>query len=451
MNGIYKRKNVEGKSASSPLVMDIVVAKHVSKVSSWAAKSAHTSVLVSEHKVHIEAVGRCIRADVEKVTEGAEGAATSRQINICADLSRSNILNVAIDSLKGGEKTLELSARIDARSAAQTLALGARWNPAYSRKLLQTLLQIKQGQSTSSDIAQQIAQHELVQEISSKYSAVFASLLANAAEPFVEVCKEVMPIAQEYGITSQQIKQWTSSAWAPIARFVQSSQQYGRENIEQVEAAYEEAVEAVKRVCGKSAGCQAVSKALYEGNDELARLASSSLVSLLKKTHRFVVRSKGRLIEQMPSLANAHNWQMPSFVPSVVSQALKSSAQAVYSWSQQAFFKPSGPFAGIVAHIESIARELVNSSSTKNIRWERIEGAIEDALKLVSSPSAWASSVRVLVWDPTNGQLQMEVKSPQTATSTAIYDNEKESSSPSSWYNGINSYDRYANKARFFQ
>ena len=435
------------------MVMDLTIKKSISKHSnSYSSSSKSQPMLVSEHKVHIESTDRCIRAEIED----AQKISSSRQVNLCADLKRANIFNLDIDSISGnGQKTAEFSARLDAKSAAKTLALGARWNPVYSRKLLQTLLNIKES-SSSEDLVDQISRHEVVQELSAKYSALFRSLFANAAQPLTEVAKELAPIAAEYGLTEEVLQKWTAAAWAPIASAIDSVSEYSRENIDQLTGAYTEAVEEVKKACARSASCRSVSEALEKGNEEVARLASRSIVGLLQKTHRFVVKTKGgALLEKL----NAEEVleQLQAMVPEPVTEAIKSAAQTAYGWARDVTLNPSGPFAGVLRHLESIFGELIKGGS-ESIRWERIESSVSEAVHLLTSPSAWASSVRVLLWDPVNGQLAVEVKSPQTFTTAAAIagmgsnetENINSNSSSSSWLNGINSYDRYAAKARFF-
>lgn len=453
VSGIYKRKDI--KEEGSPMVMDLTIKKSISKHSNsyYSSSSKSQPMLVSEHKVHIESTDRCIRAEIEDVQK----ISSSRQVNLCADLKRANIFNLDIDSISGnGQKTAEFSARLDAKSAAKTLALGAHWNPVYSRKLLQTLLNIKESASTSEDLVEQISRHEVVQELSAKYSALFRSLFSNAAQPLTEVAKELAPIAAEYGLTEEVLQKWTAAAWAPIGAAIDSVSEYSRENIDQLIGAYTEAVEEVKKACARSTSCRSVSEALEKGNEEVARLASRSIVGLLQKTHRFVVKTKGgALLEKLK--AEEVLEQLQAMVPEPVTEAIKSAAQTAYGWARDVTLNPSGPFAGVFRHLENIFGELIKGGSD-SIRWERIESSVSEAVHLLTSPSAWASSVRVLLWDPVNGQLAVEVKSPQTFTTAAAIagmgsnetENINSNSSSSSWLNGINSYDRYAAKARFF-
>ena len=407
--------------------MDFVVAKFVAKHQSWTSKSAQ-HVLASEHKVHVESVGKCIRADIEDAQSQDD---TTRQVNICADLSRSNLVNIAIDSMRNGQKIGEFSARLDARSVAQTLKLSLRWNPEYSRKLLATLLQLNQ--QNQQVLSEHITQHELIQELIHKYTVVVQRLAQDFAyEPLVKILiEEILPVVEEFGLTPEVINRYVTIAWEPMERVFEFIRVYLVDNVEQWERAYAEWIAQWQRTCARSKTCTKASQLMYalQNSEELSRLIAEPVVALLQKSHRIVARSHGKLIRHLPEI------NLSQFVPESVREFVRYTFETTVTWTRQALVDPRNPFSGVLQRVETIARELFASNQFRQVRWERIQEATQEAVRLLFSPSAWSSSVRVLIWDPQNGQLQVEIKSPANSTNinTEIPESTTTQTRPSLW------------------
>jgi len=200
-----------------------------------------------------------------------------------------------------------------------------------------------------------------------------------------------------------------------VEQFVEQIVAFVQENWQQLQGAYEEWILQASRVCGQSQTCTRITQLVdtIQNTDDFARLVAEPLVRLLQRSHRLVARSQGKLIRNLPFQFN-----LTQFVPQVVQDWLQTTTETVYQIARNLWFNPQNPFTGIWQHLEQIAQELTQTTQWRQVQWERIEQALEQSIQLLVSPSVWASSVRVLIWDPQSGQLQVEIRSPQSLISS---------------------------------
>src|SRR5699024_5077365 len=106
-------------------------------------------------------------------------------------------------------------------------------------------------------------------------------------------------------------------------------------------AATDDYIQAISRSCARSSTCSKASSAFWSltNTEELAQLAAQPVVSLLQKTHRFVVRSQGKLVEKMPEM------NLEQFVPEAIQRYITNTVDTLYTWARQAAFDPQSPFA----------------------------------------------------------------------------------------------------------
>ena len=398
-----------------------MVNRHQSK---WTSGNQEP-VLVAEHKIHLETVGRCIRAEIEDTrqinNENSRGG-NIQQVNLCVDMSRSNLVNLAVDSIENGQKETQFDARVDSRSALRALRLSLQWNPRYSRQILTTLLSLNQ--QSQQTLIDQLSEQEFIQEFLHKYSIILRQLTHGLAiEPLQTiVIDELLDITRELGFTSQVIR----NTIEPLRQWLEVIVRYYLDNVQRLQSVYQEWIANVDRLCVQSKTCTKIQRLVetVQNTDDLSRLITEPLVQLLQNSHRFVTHSQGKLAYRFPQISRL--WE--KFVPLAIQDLFQATIQTVYDVARNLWLNPQNPFAVLWQQVEQIVRELTQTDEWRQVRWERIQEALEQSAKLLFSPSVWTSSVRVLNWDPQNGQVQLEIRSPSTVQQEHLVNNSQSTS-----------------------
>ncbi|KAI2809838.1 hypothetical protein BLOT_000990, partial [Blomia tropicalis] len=380
MNGTYKLDDYENK-----FIMDFVLQKFVDKFHSWSSQTPEP-VLIQKHQVHLEQSDNCIRTLIEDVKTTERNS--KRQINICTNFDKANLVNIEVNSFIDGQKTTEFNAQIDARSAIQALRLSFQWNPEYFSKILNTMLNLKD--FNQQEFIEQLAHNEFVQELIHKYNIIGEKLIYNfTKESFIKIfIEEIFPIIEEFGFNKQIIDQLIDIILEPVIHNWQTARRLVTEIFDEWKHTFDQWINEWILSCHQSNTCVRFTQMInaIENSEHLSQMIAEYAVQWLKDTHDFVAHSNGKLVQNFKCVSN------------VIRRIL---------------FNSQNPLHGIFNHIESIINELFQTSNWRNVQWERVQNSIEQAIRLLASPSNWQSSIRVLHWDPSNGHVQLEIKTPK--------------------------------------
>lgn len=375
VNGQYKTK-----SSTKDLVLDCIVNKFTKRPRS------QQMVLEKEHKVHVETQGKCLRADIEDT----QNTDTYRQVNICLDADRANIINVAVDTIRNGEKTTDLKIRLDTQSVTNTLKLYLRWNPKYGQKLLSIILSVVRQE-------QWLTSSELVQEVCHKYLLLLEKLYDSQYQKFI--VEELIQIIDELNINLEQ--------WYELCQYylITPFEQYNEVVCNLVKQLTQNGFRCLREIC------ECIQQFCYrfkplkwfcelftsiDSVEQLRQIVAERLVEALQRTHRFVATSRsGRYIRQL--------------IPNIsIPEPIEKLTCKVYEMFSKVLLDNTA-FRQLWRHCERIINELYQSSELNTINWDRVNQSIQEALNVLFNPVGLKSTGRVLVWDPQQGELQLEI------------------------------------------
>ncbi|OTF83175.1 hypothetical protein BLA29_001310, partial [Euroglyphus maynei] len=367
--------------------------------------------LKGQYKVHVEAKDQCIRAEIVRDSTSAsekyeqqsslEGSYT-QQFSFCMEDDKSNILNVAIDSIKNGQKTTDLNVRLDTREVVNSIILSLKWNPRYEQTYYgQIFEQLRHG--LKHEVAEEIRHvvrtlrqilFEQQEEIS-RYQ-VLAERLTQSAEDF-------------FGLESGEMQQLLNElVTEPLFSTLESLYRYGYEYgyvVEQYRQKVKHFIRKVEYECYQSDVCRQSAEALveaYKTPERFVSTVSDYFVQALQHTHRFVSTStSGRLIRSLFPSTFFEN--LPELLHQVNYYVLQSYTKMVHG---------NYPLAEFLNNLEQISHEMLVATHWRQVQWHQVKEAIGKMIELTVSPWRYTSTIRVLVYDPKQGQLQIELYGP---------------------------------------
>lgn len=372
VNGQYRNKE-----STNDLLIDCVVNQYVLKRRSNYGQD-------QQYRVHVETQGKCVRADIQDV----QNQETYHQVNACVDTDRANIVNIAVDSVRDGEKTSDLNIRLDTRSVMNILKLYLKVNPQYARQIVSTIVQGYRYPSS-------LGNYEFVRELAHQARVIVNKLYDSQYSHLL--IQEFQPILDELNINFDDL-------WQQLQYYLTEP---SWEMIQQVCEVIERIYRPVYRVYSQY--CQRIVRSLYanpvirrilntltdvESWENLAEVAAQRVVQALEHTHRFVMSSTSgqflrRLLPDMPRAV----YEVYNTVLGLIGQTIK------YSTT----------YENVASHLNHIAQEMFRYSDSHSINWNRVKESVSEVMKAILTPFNYKTSTRVVVFDPQEGELQVEI------------------------------------------
>lgn len=413
-----------------------------------------------QYKIHVEAKDQCIRADIvrdstdkyeQQQQESLEGSYT-QQLSFCMDDDKSNILNLAIDSIKNGQKTTDLNVRLDTREVVNSIILSLKWNPRYEQTYYgQIFEQLRQGIYDKNEVAEEIKhvvravrrilyeQHDGI----NRYQVL--------AEQFVRLVEDF------FGMDAGEVQQVMNDlVVVPILSTIESFYRYGYEYgyvVEQWQQKVQQFVRKVEYECYQSDVCRQSVEAVieaYKTPERFVSVVSDYFVQALQHTHRFVSTSySGRLIRSL--IPSAFYDYLPELIHQINYYFVQSYTKIVHG---------NYPLAEFINNLENVSHEMMVATHWRQVQWHQVKEAISKMIELTVSPWRYMSTTRVLVYDPQQGQFQIELYGPAVKhpryykqmiqPMLSRHTDVSNMNNNQSWYTGYGSYGKNYNKGGFY-
>jgi hypothetical protein len=305
------------------------------------------------------------------------------------------------------DKSIGVDLQVETRGQ-KAIKLDVHWSPELLKALVQKLSHRSNGQYVSSEDFDFIS-GELLDELRHKSGLISRQLSDDVFEPIASlVSDEMQDVLQEmwrnFGPKTigalERTQQYAADAVETIARaFRRAFQWYDNAVPQWVGNADRSAIRSARKQCKRSEICY---KALYAfenyGLESLLDLFYSTALETLHTTHRVVMTTSGRLIRALPS---APLW-------------LQSYAEDYKQWirdSFEAIIASNQDLRQFYQHFCRLFAELLKDNAS-HIEWQAVRDSARQMADIALSPAALQSSTRVLVWDPENGRLLVEIRAP---------------------------------------
>jgi hypothetical protein len=318
--------------------------------------------------VTLQFTGQCGRVEVKSGQSGER-----KRFDVCLNLSNRDDKVASLNLETNGEKSLELSLEVNSRDQ-KAIKANLEWSPKQWSEWSRANFN---GQSQS-EYSEWWA--EFIEEIGHKSQVIARQLQSRALMPLFDqssdVIQEIYQQFKNLQIVQRLVDAVTSSLDSSVNWSQQKWQQMWRN---------------VRKQCKRSEMCY---KAIYAfdnyGWDSAGDLAFESL----KRTHRLVMTSSGRLSQQLPSL--------PDWLQSIVDDYRQSVSNAI-----QTVLNSNEDIRQLANHVTIILREV--AKNTEDVDWQQIRRTLDQIKEIVFSSQ---SSSRVVVWDPKRGKASLEIRSP---------------------------------------
>lgn len=357
-----------------------------------------------QYHVHVEAKDQCVRAEIEDQQQPEN----IQQLSYCMNVDQSNIMNLAVDSIVNGHKTSDLNVRMDTREIVNSVILSLKWNPSYQRTLMARFL----NRFTSA-----YDQNELVEEMKHVVTGLHEKLVGHRQpgvqgsvgfNQFQALVDELIQISEDFGIDVQDVKRI-------VRQFIIDPIVYGFEDMVKVVYDYVSVVEqltnfikhvthSVQNQCYSNDICRQVVHSIVsiDSFEKLIENMSGRLVESLKHTHRIISTSyTGRWIR--------------SLIPSTVLDYIPEVIHQVNYYFVNFYTKTISrnyPLNELLNNIEHVLHEMMISTQWNQVEWKQVKMAVDRIVQLTLMPWKFTTTSRVLIYDPQQGQLQIELYGP---------------------------------------
>jgi len=391
-----------------------------------------------------------------EITLSKEGV-QSHKWHACADLSNNRLLQLTAESFEDTEKITDLSLVLDTRHQ-KTLKLHAHWDPSKLGEYLYSLAQNSESRDQGFN--------EINEEIIHKSRVIGRQVADDALIPVAEIfIDEINELIEELAENFKPFRLIVERLYSRAP-----SQQQLREFYEKVKDATEDVIDAVtpdwlieqiqysvknlarsirKKCKNNSQKCYQILYSLENyGLKEALNVVARDLQQALKSTHRVIINTSGKLVKYLPEI----NIRFPSIGNSEFAQNVAQKVRSILAFigqQMEQIIESNDDLKQLSIRSKQLVQELYKEYD--QINWSRVQKAINDVMEVLLSKDAWKSSSRVLLWDPQNGELQLELKSPvETRTLKAIF--HKESRAHQVWNKlktWINNYVQKTKKSMF--
>jgi hypothetical protein len=320
------------------------------------------------------------------------------RIHSCLDVSKERVLHLTADSIIEGERVSDASLALDVRGP-KTLKLHVNWEPTVIGQALYHLAESSdrssnqyQGLSNELEHKTSLVAKKLGFSFDDAMIRSFISLVADALqEMLVELAHSFKPIksmiermdfdAYFQGVSKRAAQVADLLIPQPVARAIRR--------------AVRSLSQKISSACDSSATCStARDQGLARAGEQLAH----EIRQFSEKTHQFVIVTRGKLAKlDWPSI----RVQLPAW-----SQEYLDSARD----SVIAYFESNKELQQLIEYVLDYARAIQKEIASYD--WSRASRVVSESTSLVFSPSSWKSSSRVLIYDPTKGELVLELHSP---------------------------------------
>jgi len=320
------------------------------------------------------------------------------RIHSCLDVSKERVLHLTADSIIEGEHVSDASLALDVRGP-KTLKLHVNWEPTVIGQALYHLAE----QSDHSSNQYQGLGHELEHKtslVAKKLGLSFDNVMIRSSitlivdslqEMLIELAHSFKPIksmiermdfnAYLQGVSARAGQVADLLIPQPVARSIKRMVRSVSQKI--------------SSACDSSVTCSmARDQGLQRAGEELVRV----IREFGAKTHQLVVVTRGKLAKlDWPSI----RVQLPAWSQQYLDDARDSVI---------AYFESNKELQQLIEYVLQYVRAVQREIASYD--WSRASRVVSDSTSLVFSPSSWKSSSRVLIYDPTKGELVLELHSP---------------------------------------
>ena len=315
---------------------------------------------------------QCGRVDVRS---GQSGERT--RFDLCLNAENRNDKIVSLSLERNSEKTVELSLEVDSRDQ-KTVRASLQWNPEQYKEWQSYSEGVRTSGLRSSSGSEWFG--EFLKEVEHKSAVVARQLQAQT----------LMPLMDQAGDVIQELFQQFRAVQV-VQRFVDFVTSALDSSSDWLTQLWQKVIRNARKQCKRQEMCF---KAIYAlenyGVDSVADLFFESL----KRTHRLVMTSSGRVYQSLPSL--------PDWVSTITEDYRQSISSAI-----DAVLDSNDDLRQLAKHVTRMAEEL--QKETEAVNWSEIRRSLDQIKEIVFSSQ---TSSRVVVWDPKRGKASLEIRSP---------------------------------------
>lgn len=315
---------------------------------------------------------------------------------VCAQSPSTNYFSFAVNSYKEGQKVTQFATVLDTRSV-KSLQMKLKRQP---NEISDALEWFTENVFANDYLFNNEFSHELRHKIEQIAHHISDDFFAPIFDMFSQFANDFVQNFPQFKQFLYQLRQFVYKIQENIKNIPDF-----QEFVNFFESYLRSVYRIFRRQCTRSDTCyEFVTTAERYGYEGVLRLVYQKVYESAKESHRFILTTTGRLFK---------NINFPSFDEIMEKTRLAKVAKVLY--------------ANIVDYIHTIVEsnddlkrlsmqlnQLANEFNREfdAINWEKVKQIFRNLFSVVFSRESWTSSSRVLVWNPKQGEIEFEVRSP---------------------------------------
>jgi hypothetical protein len=377
-------------------------------------------------QLRVQFTDTCAQFEVSR-----DSLSPSSSFRVCLDDNQRHLLVFSTEAKQNANSIANAKLELDTRSTQQTLRFALNWSPQLVARVLE---QIADQNDILSPLSSRVIDSEIYREIEHKTQQIanvitrdiiyplvtvlsdeFEDILQELSQHFPPLVSLIERLSLDYQQLVNLLNEFLYNAGDAIYRFVrQITPTVVSDAVRQWSRI---GSRALRNTCIRNSNTCYQYVYAYEryGVEGVVQLTFQKVYESARETHRFAMTTIGQMSKTFAELRNARF--LPNFdyiLDTRFGQFVSDYARAIFF---RVFDSVSDFFERIVEQNED-ARQLVNafnalvrelSREFESIDWSQVRQTLNDAIRTILTPE---SSTRVLLWDPQNGHVMLEVRAP---------------------------------------
>jgi hypothetical protein len=352
-------------------------------------------------------------------------------LRVCLEDKQRHLLVISSEVKQNANSIITSKLEIDSRSEQKTMRFSLDWNRDSVARVLKQIVQ----NNDWSPLTSRVVDSEIYREFSHKtehllnvitrdivyplitvLSDEFEDILQELSQHFPPIVSLIERVSIDYKQLMNEFNQIYYDIRNAIYRFVR---QFTPTVITDAFKQWSRVVtRSIRNTCIRNSNTCYQYVYAYEkyGFEGIVQLSLQKVYESARQTHRFAMTTMGQMSKTFAQLRNTQFWPNFDFVwDTRVGQYVLEYTRAViirfYDSLNNIFeriINENEDLRQILNAFKRIVNEL--SREFESIEWTRVRNALNDAIRAILTPES--SSTRVLLWDPHNGRIMLEVRAP---------------------------------------
>jgi hypothetical protein len=390
--------------------------------STWSLYDLHSNRELQQLRVQF--ADTCALFEVSR-----DSLTPASSLRVCLDDKERHLLVITTEVKHESNQIIDSKLEFDSRAQQKTLKYSLNWNTNLVSNVLKQI--IEQNYNFNQQLFEPIIDSEIYKEIQSKFQSIYSLIFNEFIEPLISVFSDefndlIQELSQHfpplvslietfnynYNQLIQSFNDYLNSIYDVIQHYIRSiTPRVISDALQQWSRVW---TRALRQTCIRNSNTCYQYVYAYEryGFEGIIQLSVQKVYESARQTHRFAFTTIGYLKKTFIDLRNTRF--LPNFdyvLDTRVTQWFNDYIQSIIQSLNDLFERildSNQDLRQLLNAFNRIITEL--SKQFESIDWSRVRESVNDVIRAVLTPES--SSTRVLLWDPHNGRIMVEMRAP---------------------------------------